>query len=185
MLLLTAILFVSCHPGPSSLDLRDAHRLGPKGTRVELIVFSDFQCSFCKRAARELKRIHTAHPGRIAIYFKHFPLTYHPQAINAAMASEAAAAQGKFWEMHDLLFANASDLNDGIYVDLAKKLGLDVERFETDMRSFEVANKIAADRAEGEAIKVDGTPFFIIDRRPFHGSYDELEEALFGSDWYR
>jgi len=179
------LAMAACGPGPSSIDLRDAHRLGPKGARVELVVFSDFQCSFCKRAAREIRRIHTRYPGRVAIYFKHFPLTYHPQSIKAAMAAEAAALQGKFWEMHDLLYANSGLLEDSIYPKLAAEIGLDVEKFEVDMGSFEVANKVAADRAEGVAIKLDGTPFFIIDKRPFHGSYDELEDALFNSSWYR
>ncbi len=183
--LITIIAAISCGPGPSTIDLRDAHRLGPAGAPKELVIFSDFQCTFCKRAAREIQRIHTAHPGRVKVYFKHFPLPYHPQAIKAAMAAEAAGLQGKFWEMHDLLFANSRELHDDIYPELARELDLDLARFEADRGSFDVANKVAADRAEGDSLKVDGTPYFIIDKRPFHGSYSELKEALFGSSWYR
>ncbi len=145
------------------MDLAHSYRLGPEDAPVEVIVFSDFQCSFCKRAAAELKRINTRRPGRVKVYFKHYPLSYHPQAINAARASQAAGAQGKFWEMHDLLFANATELNDEIYAELATRIDLDVKRFNTDMSSQRTADEVSDDRAQGEALGVDGTPYFFID----------------------
>jgi len=185
VLLSSVLLLAACGPSPSAIDLRDAHGLGPEGAPVELIVFSDFQCAFCKRAAAEVRRLQKRHPGRLRIHFKHYPLGYHEQAIPAAMAAEAAGLQGRFWEMHDLLFASSGELHAGIYAQLAAELGLDTARFAADMSSAEVARKVAADRADGDAMHLDGTPFFIINKRPFHGSYGELENALFDSDWYR
>lgn len=175
--LLAGLLALSC-ARVSAIDLRETPRLGPEGAPTEVIVFSDFQCGFCKRAASELKRLHARYPARLEIYYKHFPLPYHEQAMNAARAAEAARLQGRFWEMHDLLFANAVALNDGIYVELARELGLDVKRFEADFASEQVAARIAADRAEGDAVGVDGTPFFVINRRPFYGSYGDLERMI-------
>ena len=175
---LAACLLVCCGGDTRQIDLRDATRRGPAGAQTEIVVFSDFQCPFCKRAAAELERIHRSRPHRTKIYFKHFPLSYHPQGLNAAHAAEAARLQGKFWEMHDLLYANAQELQDDSYAALAAELGLDVERFERDRQSFEVQNRVAADRAEGEALGVDGVPYFLINRVPFHGAYDEIAEQL-------
>jgi protein-disulfide isomerase len=162
----------------SGIDLREAPMRGHAGAPNEIIVYSDFQCGFCKRAAAELERIALRHPARVEIFYKHFPLSIHPQATNAALAAEAARRQGKFWEMHDLLFANAGRLTDATYEELAARLGLDVGRFKADFASKETAARVAADRAEGEKIGVDGTPYFVINRRPFYGSYADLERAL-------
>jgi protein-disulfide isomerase len=186
---LTAVLIAAtatcCAAGETSVDLRHAARLGPEGAPLEVVVFSDFQCPFCRRAAVELKRIHTARPGRVKIYFKHFPLEYHAQAANAARAAEAARLQGRFWEMHDLLFEYSRELHDGIYEAMAAEIGLDVARFGEDMGSFEVANRIAADIDEGDAIGVDGVPHFLLNRIPFRGSYADLVEELesYGGSW--
>ena len=179
-LLFFLILMPCCH-GVGSMDLAHSYRLGPEDAPVEVIVFSDFQCSFCKRAAAELRRISTRRPGRVKFYFKHYPLSYHPQAINAAKAAQAAGAQGKFWEMHDLLYAHATELNDKIYTDLAARLDLDIKRFNADISSPQTADEVSADRALGEALGIDGTPYFFIDRVPFHGSYLDLEQAIIRS----
>ena len=162
----------------SAIDLRTAPRLGPEGAPTEIIVYSDFQCGFCKRAAAELKRLHTRYPARLEVRFKNFPLEYHEQAMNAARAAEAARLQGKFWEMHDLLFANAGTLTDETYFDLAGRIGLDVARFERDFAAPETAARIKADVDEGDALGVDGTPFFVVDKRPFYGSYGDLERLI-------
>ena len=179
--LLVFLLLVPCCHGTASMDLAHSYRLGPEDAPVEVVVFSDFQCSFCKRAAAEMRRINTRRPGRVKFYFKHYPLSYHPQAINAARASQAAGAQGKFWEMHDILYAHATELNDKIYADLAARLDLDIKRFNADMSSPRIADEVSADRAKGEALGIDGTPYFFIDRIPFHGSYLDLEQAIIRS----
>jgi protein-disulfide isomerase len=162
----------------STIDLREAPRLGPEGAPTEIIVYSDFQCGFCKRAASELKRLHAKYPARLEVRYKHYPLAYHEQAMHAALAAEAARLQGKFWEMHDLLFANAGSLDDKIYAELAGRIGLDVARFEHDFAAPETKAHVEADKAEGDAIGVDGTPFFVINKRPFYGSYGDLERMI-------
>jgi protein-disulfide isomerase len=167
------------------MELRHAARLGPKEAPIEIVVFSDFQCSACRRAAFELKRLHVQHPNRIKIYYKHFPRSYHPQAKNAARAAEAARIQGKFWEMHDLLFAYAGALHSDIYKELAAKIELDVARFKRDMQSPEVRARLITDRAEGDAWGLDGTPYFIVNRSVFRVSYADLAERLDGPDGFR
>jgi protein-disulfide isomerase len=112
------------------------------------------------------------------VRYKHYPLPYHEQATNAALAAEAARLQGKFWEMHDLLFANSGRLDDKIYAELAGRIGLDVARFAKDFAAPETAAHVNADKAEGDAIGVDGTPFFVINKRPFYGSYGDLERMI-------
>ncbi|MBN2527978.1 MAG: thioredoxin domain-containing protein [Deltaproteobacteria bacterium] len=151
---------------------------GHPGARTEIIVFSDFQCSFCKKAAREIRRLLLAHPNRLKVYYKHYPLAYHPYSRRAAQAAEAARLQGKFWEMHDLLFAHAEALDDVLVYTLAKKLKLDMERLKKDMDSPEVIAKVNADKAEGERLKIRGTPSFFINRRPFNGSYMDLQRKI-------
>ena len=180
---LAAIALVAgCEKQRYPLNLTDAARLGREKAPIEIVVFSDFQCSFCKRAAAELKRIQRVKGNRIKIYYKHFPLSYHPQATNAARAAEAARLQGRFWEMHDELFARGAGLTDESYLEIAQELGLDLEKFGDDFHSHEVAARVAADKAEGDALGVDGTPYIFINRTVFHGSYAYLEERLNGLD---
>ncbi|MCP4602862.1 MAG: thioredoxin domain-containing protein [Proteobacteria bacterium] len=172
------LLDLGCATVKHSVDLRHAARLGGEDAPIEVVVFSDFQCIFCKRSAIELKEIFKARPDRVKIYFKHFPLSYHPQAVNAARAAEAARLQDKFWEMHDLLFARSADLTDEIYEEFASEIGLDVEQFKADMDSPETANRILADRAEGEVVGVNATPYILINGAKFHGSYSYLPDRI-------
>jgi protein-disulfide isomerase len=167
--------------GPKlKIHLSDSARLGDEDAPIEVVIFSDFQCVFCKRAAAELRRAYRSRPSRIKIIFKHFPLSYHPQAVNAAKAAEAARMQGKFWEMHDILYANSAELDDDVYRRLATEIGLDVDRFEKDMGSSMVADKVSRDRMEGEKLGVDGTPYILINRTRFRGSYSDLPMRLDG-----
>ncbi|MCP4674175.1 MAG: thioredoxin domain-containing protein [Deltaproteobacteria bacterium] len=183
---IAALLTASgCIKERHTVDLTSAARLGSENAPIEVVIFSDFQCVFCKRTAAELKRIHHSRPNRIKIYFKHFPLSYHPQAMNAAKAAEAAGLQGKFWEMHDQLFAYSAELTDEIYIEIAAKLGLDTVRFKKDMASDEIANRVAADRAEGESIGVDGTPYILINHTRFRGSYAYLSKRLNGQEGFK
>jgi protein-disulfide isomerase len=153
------------------IDLRHAEPLGDADAPATIVVFSDFQCPHCKRAAYEVRRLIEEHPGRFVAYHKHFPLSYHPFAEDAARAAEAARLQGAFWEMHDLLYAHAGELTADIWPRLAASLGLDVPRFERDRRSPETAARVLADAAEGDALGVDGTPFFFVDGTPVEGSW--------------
>lgn len=176
--LVTIFLCTSCMFKQESIPIDAAPVMGPPGARTEIIVFSDFQCSFCKKAARELSRLQKSHPNRLKVIYKHFPLQYHPFAQKAAHASEAAKLQGKFWEMHDQLFGHAAELSDSLILDLAKSLHLDMKKFETDLNSKKVVTKVNADRADGEKLGVTGTPYFFINREAFHGSYLDLKRKI-------
>ena len=173
-------LSLSCAAERYTVDLRHAPRLGDEHAPIEIVVFSDFQCVFCKRTARELGRISRSRPNRIKVFFKHFPLDRHPEALNAAKAAEAARVQGKFWPMHDQLFTFSAELGSETYTTIATLIGLDVNRFTKDMESDATRYRIAADKAEGDAIGVDGTPYILINRKRFRGSYGDLAERLDG-----
>ena len=136
---------------------------------VELLEYGDFQCPYCRDAVRSLERVRDRLDGRIRFVFRHFPVvSKHPRAQEYAEASEAAAAQGRFWEMHDLLFAE----KDPEPVALAERLGLDLARFEEELRTGAHAEAVAADRAAGEAAGVTGTPAFFVAGRRHRGFYD-------------
>jgi protein-disulfide isomerase len=136
---------------------------------VELLEYGDFQCPYCRDAVPSLKRVLGRLDGRVRLVFRHFPVTSrHPRAGELAEAAEAAAAQGRFWEMHDLLFAE----RDPDPVALAERLALDVARFEEELRSGAHAARVAEDRAKGQAAGVTGTPAFFVAGERHRGFYD-------------
>ena len=136
---------------------------------VELLEYGDFQCPYCRDAVRSIERVLDRLDGRVRFVFRHFPVSgKHPRAQEYAEAAEAAGAQGRFWEMHDLLFAE----RDPDPVALAERLGLDLPRFEEELRSGAHRDVVAADRAAGEAAGVAGTPAFFVAGRRYRGFYD-------------
>jgi protein-disulfide isomerase len=176
--LLITLFFISACSQLRNINIADSAMLGPMAARTEIIVFSDFQCPFCKKAAKELNRLHTAYPNRFKLYFKHFPLKYHQWSEQAARAAEAAGMQGKFWQMHDLLFAWSDQLDENTFLELAQKLNLNEQQFMDDYNSEKIKQKVQADKAEGERLKISGTPYFFINRTPFHGSYIDIRREL-------
>lgn len=143
---------------------------GPDGAKVTVVEFSDFQCPFCGRVTPTLDQVQKTYGDDVRIVFKHLPLRIHPNAPKAAAASEAAKNQGKFWEMHDLIFANQRELTEEKFIGYAKQLGLDVERFKKDMASSDVAKRVEADAAEAARLGVTGTPGFFINGKFFSGA---------------
>jgi protein-disulfide isomerase len=117
-----------------------------------------------------LARIYEAYPNDVRIAFKHMPLSFHKQAPEAHAAAQAAAIQGKFWEMHDKIFANQSDLNAAAYERYAGELGLDVEKFKKDSASPEVKAHIRADQSQAGKLGVSGTPGFFVNGRFLSGA---------------
>ena len=135
-------------PEPSEHD----HLRGPD-TGPLVVAYADFECPFCAMLAPELERRELRH------VFRHFPVrTSHPRAWPAAAAAEAAAAQGRFWEMHDLLFADQARLEDPHLWDRAQQLGLDLDRFDADRRSDAVRERIFGDFRAGVRAGVVTTP---------------------------
>jgi protein-disulfide isomerase len=140
---------------------------------VELVEFGDFECPYCRDAAPSVKRALERLDGRVRLRWRHFPLAAkHPHAERAAEAAEAAGAQGRFWDMHDVLFANQRALDDEDLVGYAGELGLDVQRFEDDLRSGRFAAAVAEDYEAGVAAGVSGTPTFFVDGVRHRGFYD-------------
>lgn len=140
----------------------DAHFIGNPNAATYLVEFSDFQCPACGAFEPTVQKLIADHPDTLVFAYRHYPLAQHPQAVPAARAAEAAAQQGKFWEMHHELFANQADLSDKLYSDLAKKLNLNGELFQKDMQESSIAAKIDRDAAAGNVININSTPTFFL-----------------------
>src|SRR5439155_12627270 len=116
-----------------AVDPRD-HNLGASHAPVTVVEYGDFECPNCKQAAPAVKLLLERFPGRVRLVWRHFPLEeVHPHALGAAMAAEAAAAQGKFWAMHDLLFQNQGHLKPQHLRGYAERLELDMTRYDAEM----------------------------------------------------
>jgi protein-disulfide isomerase len=151
--------------GKVELELDGARVRGAPMAPVTIVEFSDFQCPFCGAAHPDLSRLLREFDGQVKLVFKHFPLSAHSRAIPAARAAEAAAKQGKFWEMHDALFEHQRALEDADLERYAQLVGLDMERFKTDVASKEIEERVDADRKQGEALKLEGTPTVFVNGR--------------------
>jgi protein-disulfide isomerase len=143
---------------PRELDLTDIHGRGPADAPVTIVEFSDFQCPFCGRAVPTIEEVFKSYPGKIRLAFKHFPLDFHPDAPLAHRAALSAGEQGKFWEMHDLLFANQRALRREDLLRHAATLALDLPRFTRDLEDARFDRVVGRDLAEGTRFGVDGTP---------------------------
>ncbi len=142
------------------------HALGAADAPVTLVEYGDFECPFCGRAYPELKRVLRRLKGKIRFVFRHFPLSAeHPHAQHAAEVAEAAAAQGKFWEMHDLLYQRQAALADEDLVRYARELGLDAERVRRELLAHVHAARVREDVVSGTESGVSGTPRFFINGR--------------------
>jgi protein-disulfide isomerase len=154
-------------PEPSSED----HTRGPEG-RAVVIEYGDFECPFCAALSLRLKEV------AVRKVFRHFPVrSSHPRAWAAACAAEAAARQGRFWEMHDLLFADQGRLEDPHLWQRAEQLGLDVEQFEADRRSDAIQGRVRRDFQSGVRAGVVTTPTLFAGDRRWAGSIDPVELA--------
>jgi protein-disulfide isomerase len=157
------------------------HSQGPADARLTLVEYGDYQCPYCGAAYPVVKRLQKSFDWELRFIFRNFPLTEaHPFALVAAEAAEAAALQGKFWEMHDLLFERQAQLEPAAILAWARELGLDLEKLGTAIRQGEISRRIKEDRRSGIASGVNGTPCFFINGARFDGpaSYDALRDAL-------
>ena len=137
---------------------------------VTIIEFSEFQCPFCSRVLPTMKKIHETYGDKVRVVFKHNPLPFHKDAKPASKAAFAAGEQGKFWEMHDLLFANQRKLKAADLEKYAAQLGLDMARFKADMKKAAYDKNIAADQALAARFGARGTPGFFINGRNLRGA---------------
>lgn len=154
----------------TDINVAGAPMKGPKNAPVSLVIFSDFQCPFCSRAVPTLNEIEKQYEGKLKVYFKNQPLPMHPNAKPAAMAALAANEQGRFWEMHDKLFANQQSLDRPSLERFASELGLDMGKFKAAMDSNKFEAQISADASEGTRVGANGTPTFFINGRQLVGA---------------
>ena len=166
---LTRVLADDKEEHAASATGKSAHIRGDENASVTLEEFGDFQCPPCATVAANLSRIEHDYGRKLRVIFRQFPLPMHVHAQEAACAAEAAGLQGRFWDMHDLLYRNQNTWTsaakvDDLFKQYAVSLGLDIERFVRDCASEEVKERVAADHADGEARGVTATPSLFINR---------------------
>ena len=157
---------------PVTIPVAGAPWEGAEHAAVTLVEFSDFQCPYCARAIHQLDAVLKAYPTQVKLIFKQFPLDSHGQARLAAQAAIAAHQQGKFWPMHDGLFANRTNLARPTLLALAGKIGLDMKRFTADLDSQPTQQTVEREEQEGEKAGVEGTPTIFIDGQRYNGSLE-------------
>jgi protein-disulfide isomerase len=150
----------------------DDHVLGPAGAPVTVIEYGDYECPYCRGAARDVHRLLDLHPGMIRFVFRNFPIPQlHPHAEQAAEAAEAAAGQGKFWAMYELLLRPSSHLDVDSLLGYAERVGLDVGRFQSEVTGNVYAARIERDVLEGMRNGVNATPKFYVDGERIDGKF--------------
>jgi protein-disulfide isomerase len=160
-------------PMVEPLDETVDHVRGEPGAAL-ILEYGDYECPYSRQAFRAIQRVERDLSGRIRFAFRHFPLTeIHPHALAASAAAEAAARQGRFWEMHELLFHRQKALEDDDLRTYASEVGLDLDRFDRDRADPEVLARIERDVASGEATGVvRGTPTLFVEGVLYQGGYD-------------
>ena len=167
-------------PQARNVDPGDGPAMGGKKPKVTIVEWSDFQCPFCSRVEPTLKQITDTYKDDVRIVWRNEPLSFHPNALPAAKAAMAAAKQGKFWQMHDLMFAHQQDLSEAKYEEWAKQIGVDVARWKKDKESPEVAAQIQKDASYGQSVGADGTPSFFVNGRFISGAmpFDSFKTVI-------
>ena len=145
---------------------------GPDAAPVVIVEFADFECPFCQKMAPELDKIWEARKDKVRFVYKFMPLPMHPHGEPAARAAIAAGMQGKFWEMHHLLFANGRHLENSDLDAYARSLGLDIAKFHADMQSDAATTRLDEDRKLADALGVKGTPTIYIDGHEYDPKVD-------------
>ena len=160
---------------------------GNKSSKIILVEYSDFQCPACAAYSPLVKQINNEMSEKILFVYRHFPLAQHKNARPAAYAAEAAGRQGKFWEMHDMIFENQLSWSksspgeaEDTFGTYAEKLGLNMEQFKTDRESDEVEEKVDNDYKSGTSSGVPGTPAFFVNGKklPNPRSYEEFKQLI-------
>lgn len=157
------------------------HVQGKSTARIELIEYGDYQCPHCGRAYPIIKKLQHSLGTDLKFIFRNFPLSeIHPDAFNAAMATEAAGLQQKFWEMHDIIYEHQQRLDVDSLFRYAQKIGLDVEQFKNDIQSESLREKVDQDFESGVRSGVNGTPSFFVNGKKYNGDWegDVFEQYL-------
>lgn len=170
----------------SETSMASDHVRGSATAPVTIVEYSDFQCPACASYEPMVQRLIKENPDKVRLIYRHYPLrSIHPNAQAASEAAEAAAKQGKFWEMHDVLFNTQTDWArksnpEELFSEYARSLGLNLEQFKTDSESKEVRAKIDADYTSGTRSGVQGTPTFFVNGRQITSprTYEEFKAVV-------
>ncbi|MBO9631548.1 MAG: thioredoxin domain-containing protein, partial [Chitinophagaceae bacterium] len=170
-----------------SINNKD-HIIGNPFAGIELVEYGDYECPYCGRAYPIVKEIKRELNDNIRFVFRNFPLSkIHPNAFSAAVATEAAALQNKFWEMHDIVFEHQHSLDPDNVLLLAGHIGLDLDRFKTDIHDPALIEKVENDFESGIRSGVNRTPSFFINGEKFEGVWQDgglfnYLKSLLGTD---
>lgn len=161
----------------------NAHTIGNKDAKVYLVEFSDFQCPACKAFEPTVEEVINKYKDQLLFVYRLFPLDQHPLGKPAALAAEAANRQGKFWEMHHLLFTNQDNFSDKLFSELARQLSLDINKFTADIKDPNLASFVDSEKAAGISIGVSATPTFYLNGKKltlatFSDLDKEVQQAL-------
>lgn len=159
---------------PVAIPVKDDPSRGPESAKVTIVTFSDFQCPYCAMAAPKAVALAAQYPRDVRLIFKQFPLDFHSNAYHAAEASLAAHAQGKFWQLHDKMFANFRQLSRENILRWGEEAGLNMTTFKADLDSGKYRAMIDREVNEGTGAGVMGTPTFFINGKRYNGPF-ELE----------
>ncbi len=160
------------------------HSQGPATARITLVQYGDYECPYSRQARPFVQELQQRFGDHLRYVYRNFPLAHaHPHARHAAEAAEAAGAQGAFWEMYDYLFAHQRELDDDGLMAAAQTLGLDLERFDGDMRQHTYAERVREDHESGVRSGVIGTPTFFVNgvRQGGPGDFDVALAAIEGA----
>ena len=188
-ILFAAIFFLSSGTNPNNsqsitvdpkiLVKENSHKLtsASESAKVVLVEFGDYQCPACGAAHPVLKKIMEEYQNKITFVFRNFPLPQHKNAKVAAQTAEAAGAQGKFWEMHDMLYESQDKWSESTnpmehFLSYAKQLGLDTEKLKSEVESNKYSDVINQDLSDGNSASVNSTPTFYINNVKHNGSFD-------------
>jgi protein-disulfide isomerase len=162
-----------------SIDISGSPAKGAAKPVVTLVEWADFECPSCAAAAPLLKQLVERYPEQVRLVFKHYPLSAHVHAENAARAAVAAHQQGKFWPLQQALFeSQKSGLDEPSILKLAREAGLDMKGFEADIASESTADSVARDRKQADALGLEGTPMIYINGRHFTLDHFDLRQDL-------
>jgi protein-disulfide isomerase len=164
-----------------TIPIGDTPVRGTKGAKAVVLEFADYQCPFCAQSTGLVDQVLEAYPKDVQYVYKQFPLpaTMHPNALPASKAAIAAGKQGKFWEMHDIMFKNSRELSFDKLKEYAGQIGLDVARWEKDFAAPDVQAQIDKEMAEGRSADVQGTPtFFVNGKRLMNRSLDGFKQMI-------
>lgn len=161
-------------------DLSNHPFSGDAKAPIQVVVYADFGCPYCRATATALRKLTVESPKSVVYYFKNYPLKSNDQAVPAALAALAAQKQGKFWEMHDLLFGNHGDLTAERIDECAAGAGLDMARFQADLKDPHLVSRLRAEKMEGLGYGVQKTPGILVNGKLYQGvrTWEELKDRI-------